>query len=112
MVGSVDKSYGINVAKLANLPQEVINRSYELLDLYESNDKKKEKRVKQLELNFDGEKVDELRGIWQSSSDFPLYDKLTFDGDFMCIQKDNCDTYININYISAIVVKKYSQEEE
>ena len=61
MDGSVDKSYGINVAKLANLPQEVINRSYELLDLYESNDKKKEKRVKQLELNFDGEKVDELR---------------------------------------------------
>lgn len=61
MDGSIDKSYGINVAKLANLPNEVIDRSYELLELYESNDKKKEKRVKQLELSFDGDKVDELR---------------------------------------------------
>jgi DNA mismatch repair protein MutS len=61
MDGSVDKSYGINVAKLANLPDEVINRSYELLDLYESKDKKKEKRVKQLELNFESETKDELR---------------------------------------------------
>ena len=61
MDGSIDKSYGINVAKLANLPNEVIDRSYELLELYESNDRKKEKRVKQLELSFDGDKVDELR---------------------------------------------------
>ena len=61
MDGSVDKSYGINVAKLANLPSEVIDRSNELLELYESKDKKKEKRVKQLELSFDNEKPDELR---------------------------------------------------
>ena len=50
--------------------------------------------------------------LYKSDRNYPLYDRLTFDGDFMCIQKDNCDTYININYISAIVVKKYSQEEK
>lgn len=57
-------------------------------------------------------KVDELKGIWRSSPDFPLYDELSFDRDFMRISKNNEDTYININYISAIVIKKYSQEKE
>jgi DNA mismatch repair protein MutS len=37
--GSVDKSYGINVAKLAGLPSEVITRASEILATYESNDK-------------------------------------------------------------------------
>ncbi len=60
--GAVDKSYGINVAKLANLPNEVIKRANELLEEYESNDNKKEKKVRQLELNFDEDnKKDELR---------------------------------------------------
>lgn len=36
--GSVDKSYGIHVAKLANLPQVIIERSYQLLDEYENHD--------------------------------------------------------------------------
>ena len=58
--GAVDKSYGINVAKLANLPNDVITRADELLELYESKESKKERRVKQLELNFTCEK-DELR---------------------------------------------------
>ena len=40
--GSVDKSYGINVAKLAGLPQEVINRATEILKVYEEKDKPKE----------------------------------------------------------------------
>ena len=61
MDGPVDKSYGINVARLANLPAEVINRSNELLEYYESNDSKKEKRVKQLELSFEDNKTNELR---------------------------------------------------
>ena len=38
--GSVDKSYGINVAKLAGLPSEVITRATEILTTYEDNDKK------------------------------------------------------------------------
>ena len=35
--GSVDKSYGINVAKLAGLPNEVIIRASEILKAYENN---------------------------------------------------------------------------
>ena len=35
--GSVDKSYGINVAKLAGLPSEVITRASEILSSYEDN---------------------------------------------------------------------------
>ena len=40
--GAVDKSYGIHVASLANLPDEVIKRSKEILNIYESKDNKKE----------------------------------------------------------------------
>jgi len=40
--GSVDKSYGINVAKLAGLPKEVINRATDILKVYEVKDKPKE----------------------------------------------------------------------
>ena len=36
--GSVDKSYGINVAKLAGLPSDVITRASEILSTYENND--------------------------------------------------------------------------
>ena len=60
MDGPVDKSYGINVAKLANLPESVITRANELLEYYESKDSKKTRKVQQLSLNFDNE-VDELR---------------------------------------------------
>lgn len=34
--GPVDKSYGIHVAKLANLPSKVINRANEILNTYEN----------------------------------------------------------------------------
>ncbi len=37
--GSVDKSYGINVAKLAGLPSEVITRASEILTTYENQEK-------------------------------------------------------------------------
>ncbi len=36
--GSVDKSYGINVARLANLPNEVIDRADEILKVYEKKE--------------------------------------------------------------------------
>ena len=36
--GSVDKSYGINVAKLAGLPSEVITRASEILSTYEDSE--------------------------------------------------------------------------
>ena len=60
MDGPVDKSYGINVAKLANLPDSVISRANELLEYYESKDSKHQRKVKQLELNFENT-TDELR---------------------------------------------------
>ncbi len=58
--GSVDKSYGINVAKLASLPKSVIDKANELLQMFESKDNKKGKKVEQLQLDLD-EKHDELR---------------------------------------------------
>ena len=50
--GSVDKSYGINVAKLALLPDSVIKDANEMLEVYESRSDSKSKKVKQLELDF------------------------------------------------------------
>ena len=38
--GSVDQSYGINVAKLANIPLDVILRAKDILYKLESNEKK------------------------------------------------------------------------
>ena len=40
--GSIDKSYGINVAKLANLPEEVTDRATEILKVYENKEKKRD----------------------------------------------------------------------
>ena len=50
--GAVDKSYGINVAKLALLPDSVISEAHELLEIYEKRDNSKSKKVKQLELDL------------------------------------------------------------
>lgn len=60
MDGPVDKSYGINVAKLANLPISVIDKAQELLEEYEKNDNRPRKRVTQFQLDLDT-KSDELR---------------------------------------------------
>lgn len=60
MDGEADKSYGINVAKLASLPDSVIKRANELLEMYESKNDKGRKKVEQLQFNFESEK-DELR---------------------------------------------------
>lgn len=40
--GAVDKSYGIHVASLANLPKELINRADEILNIYEHKSTKKQ----------------------------------------------------------------------
>ena len=63
MDGAVDKSYGINVAKLANLPHEVIKKANELLKEYEAKDNNtsKTKIVKQYALDLEEDKKDELR---------------------------------------------------
>lgn len=61
--GPVDKSYGIHVALLANMPAELIKRASEILFEYESSPKnvvKKEKRV-QLSMSFEKPKEEENR---------------------------------------------------
>ena len=45
--GSVDKSYGIHVAKLALLPDEVIKRADEILEVYEGNEKKRDVKIQE-----------------------------------------------------------------
>ena len=45
--GSVDKSYGIHVAKLANLPDSVIKRASEILKVYEDKEKKRDLKVQE-----------------------------------------------------------------
>ena len=59
--GSVDKSYGINVAKLAGLPNEVIVRADDILKIYENKEKKRDITIQTtLPLNFE-EPKDELK---------------------------------------------------
>ena len=55
--GSIDKSYGINVAKLANLPKEVTDRAKEILNVYENKEKKRDIIIQTtLPLDFKEEK--------------------------------------------------------
>lgn len=56
--GAVDKSYGINVASLANLPKSLIKRAEEILKVYE-NQEKRETIYTQTSL-FDLEKEEEI----------------------------------------------------
>ena len=55
--GSVDKSYGINVARLANLPKEVTERAEEILKIYENKEATRDIVIQTtLPLNFNEEK--------------------------------------------------------
>ncbi len=53
--GAVDKSYGIHVAKLAGLPNDVLSRAQEVLTYYEKKSKNKGNRdlSEQVSFNFD-----------------------------------------------------------
>ena len=52
--GAVDKSYGIHVAGLAKMPEELLNKAEEILNEYESNSKKKNPEEKiQLAMDFE-----------------------------------------------------------
>jgi len=54
--GFIDKSYGINVAKLASLPDTVIKRASDILKIYESKEIKKDIAIQTtLPLNFEKE---------------------------------------------------------
>ena len=61
MDGALDKSYGINVAKLAGLPDEVIEGAGKLLETYESTSKTEKKHIKQFELDLETPNKDPLR---------------------------------------------------
>ena len=45
--GSVDKSYGIHVAKLANLPDKLIKRASDILIIYENKEKKRDIKIQE-----------------------------------------------------------------
>ncbi len=62
--GAVDKSYGIHVARLASMPEDLLTRASEILAEYESN--KKNKEVEKVQLSFDFEEkekqeIDDLK---------------------------------------------------
>ena len=66
--GSIDKSYGIHVAKLAKLPNELIKRAEEYLNKYEKNERSKHDNVEQIALSFDepseeNEIIEELKKL-------------------------------------------------
>lgn len=66
--GAIDKSYGINVASLAHLPSEVIQRANEILNIYENKKNKHENHMEQTsfvfnENNEDNYIIDELKQI-------------------------------------------------
>ena len=72
MNGAIDKSYGINVASLAHLPNEVIERANEILATHEAN--KKNKNVTSvMQTSFDfSEKNDNLEIINELKDINPL----------------------------------------
>lgn len=45
--GSVDKSYGIHVAKLANMPESLIKRADQILKIYENKEFKRDIRIQE-----------------------------------------------------------------
>ena len=51
--GSIDKSYGIHVAKLAKLPNDLIKRATEILSKYEKEGKIKHTDVEQMSIEFE-----------------------------------------------------------
>lgn len=45
--GSIDKSYGIHVAKLAKLPNDLIKRAGTILQVYENSEKQRDRKVQE-----------------------------------------------------------------
>ncbi len=51
--GAVDKSYGIHVARLAQMPEELLRRADEILAQYENGSKKNTIKEERVQLSFD-----------------------------------------------------------
>ena len=59
--GPIDKSYGIHVARLAKMPEDLLNRASIILNGYETNaPKSKNKNMEQVSFNFDDSKKDKV----------------------------------------------------
>ena len=58
--GSIDKSYGIHVAKLAHLPEELIKKANEILNKYENKEKKIPTNTEQISFDLYEEKKSEV----------------------------------------------------
>ena len=63
--GAIDKSYGIHVAALANMPDSLIKRADEILNQYEANKKNIKNDNVQLSFAFDEQKDDSLKDFIQ-----------------------------------------------
>lgn len=50
--GAIDKSYGIHVARLAGMPDKLLDRAEEILEDYENNSKKKCENKEKVQLSF------------------------------------------------------------
>ena len=63
--GSVSKSYGIHVASLAGMPEELLKRAQEFLDFYENEKQKKNTNImaEQITFDLDSPKEDELEEL-------------------------------------------------
>lgn len=63
--GPADKSYGIHVAELANLPEPILARARELLETFEEDKKQQPKTIEQLSFfdDADTEKDEILQTI-------------------------------------------------
>ena len=61
--GAVSKSYGINVAGLAKLPNEVIEKAKEVLETYENKAKIKKTEVIQTSFNFENQENEVINEI-------------------------------------------------
>ncbi len=62
--GSIDKSYGIHVAKLAGMPKELLDRANEVLKVYEANEKETPVlKNTQVAFNFDEPEVVESKAL-------------------------------------------------
>ncbi len=51
--GAIDKSYGIHVARLAQMPEDLLKRADEILAQYENNSKKNNFKEEKVQLSFD-----------------------------------------------------------
>ena len=58
--GSIDKSYGIHVARLANLPEQLIKRADNILKVYESKEAKRDIKIQESLTFEDIEKTSEI----------------------------------------------------